>query len=141
MEKGEAPAPVWGLMLLMRPPPTAKLVQPGTEAKGVAGAPVYLKKLHNCGVPKSAAMRSVQIVLGSLGLSCTEKIRPLVGMPLNTPLSARLSPMTLTDAMPANRLVWSPPPPPHAANKATTAVLSSAIFHFLDVIVHLFACL
>ena len=49
--------------------------------------------------------------------------------------------MTLTDEMPASRLVWSPPPPPHAASKATTAVLSSAIFHFLDVIVHLFACL
>jgi hypothetical protein len=86
-------------------------------------------------------MRSVQSVFGSLALSCTEKMRPLVGMPLNTPLSARLSPMTLTDVMPARWLVWSAPPPPQPTKKAAVAVASSASFHFMDLIFHLFVLL
>jgi hypothetical protein len=59
-------------MLLMRPPPTAKLVQPAVGL-GMKVAPVNLKKLQSCGAPSKAVMRSVQIALGSLLLPWTEK--------------------------------------------------------------------
>jgi hypothetical protein len=50
--------------------------------------------------------------------------------------------MTLTDVMPARLLVWSaPPPPPQPTKKATVAVASSASFHFMDLIFHLFVLL
>jgi hypothetical protein len=41
--------------------------------------------------------------------------------------------------MPARLLVWSaPPPPPQPTKKAAVAVASSASFHFMDLIFHLF---
>jgi hypothetical protein len=49
--------------------------------------------------------------------------------------------MTLTDVMPARLLVWSAPPPPQPTKKAAVAVASSASFHFMDLIFHLFALL
>jgi hypothetical protein len=49
--------------------------------------------------------------------------------------------MTLTDVMPARLLVWSAPPPPQPTKKAAVAVASSASFHFMDLIFHLFVLL
>jgi hypothetical protein len=46
--------------------------------------------------------------------------------------------MTLTDVIPARWLVESAPPPPQPATIAAVAVASSASFHFMDFIFHLF---
>jgi hypothetical protein len=78
------------------------------------------------------------MVFGSLALSCTENMRPKPGIPLKTPLSDRLSPMTLTDVIPARWLVESALPPPQPAKIAAVAEASSASFHFMDFIFHLF---
>jgi hypothetical protein len=43
--------------------------------------------------------------------------------------------------MPARWLVWSAPPPPQPTKKAAVAVASSASFHFMDLIFHLFVLL
>jgi hypothetical protein len=60
---------------------------------------------------------------------------------LKTPLSDKLSPITLTDVMPARWLVESAPPPPQPTKTAAAAVASSATFHFMDFIFHLFVLL
>jgi hypothetical protein len=58
-------------------------------------------------------------------------MRPKPGIPVNVPLSAKLSPITLTLVMPPLLVTVSPPPPPQAATNSAALMATTVILKFL----------